>query len=89
MFVLMHRGGEWTHKKAGTEVWVFDVSRRSRVARIALPVEANSIRVTQDSKPLLFAASTHEGIVQVFSALDGRYQGQIEDMGQPFTLYGL
>ncbi len=89
MFVLMHRGGEWTHKKAGTEVWVFNVSQHSRVARIPLPVEANSIRVTRDGKPILFAASTHEGVIQVFSALGGKYQGQIEEMGQPFTLYGL
>ena len=89
IFVLMHRGGEWTHKKAGTEVWEFNVDQHSRVARIPLPIEANSIRVTQDDKPLLFAASTHEGVIQVFSALDGKYHGQIEEMGQPFTLFGL
>jgi len=89
IFVLMHRGGEWTHKKAGIEVWEFNVDQHSRVARIPLPVEANSIRVTQDDKPLLFAASTREGVIQVFSALDGKYHGQIEEMGQPFTLFGL
>jgi methylamine dehydrogenase heavy chain len=89
IFVLMHRGGEWTHKKPGTEVWEFNVDQHSRLARIPLPVEANSIRVTQDGKPLLFAASTQKGVIQVFSALDGRYQGQIEDMEQPFTLFGL
>ncbi len=89
LFVLMHRGGEWTHKKAGSEVWVFNVHQHSRVTRIPLPVEANSIRVTQDSKPLLFAASTREGVIQVFSAQDGKYQGKIEEMGQPYTLYGL
>jgi methylamine dehydrogenase heavy chain len=89
MFVLMHRGGEWTQKKAGTEVWVFNLSQHSRVGRIPLPVEANSIQLTQDSRPLLFAASIHEGVIQVFSALGGRYQGKIEEMGEPFTLYGL
>jgi methylamine dehydrogenase heavy chain len=89
IFVLMHRGGEWTQKKAGTEVWEFNVDQHSRVARIPLPVEANSIRVTQDSKPLLFTASTHQGVIQVFSALEGKYQGQIGEMGQPFTLFGL
>ncbi len=89
IFVLMHRGGEWTHKKPGTEVWEFNVDQHSRVARIPLPVEANSIRVTQDDKPLLFAASTQKDMIQVFSALDGRYRGQIEDIEQPFTLFGL
>jgi methylamine dehydrogenase heavy chain len=89
IFVLMHRGGEWTQKKAGTQVWVFNVDQDSRVAVIPLPVEANSIHVTQDEKPLMFAASTKEGMIQVFSALDGRYEGQIEDIGQPYTLFGL
>lgn len=89
IFVLMHQGGEWTHKKPGTAVWVYDVNTQKRVAQISLPVEANSIRVTQDDKPLLFAASMHEGVIQVFSALDGKYLGQVKEMGQPFTLYGL
>ena len=89
IYVLMHRGGEWTQKKAGGEVWVFNVEQGSRTARIALPVESNSIRVTQDDKPLLFAASTHEGEMQVFSAFDGSYKGKIGDLGQPFTLFGL
>lgn len=89
MFVLMHQGGEWTQKKAGTEVWVFDVNQHRRVARIPMPVEANSIRVTQDGKPILFAASTAEGLMQVFSALDGKYLGQIKELERPFTLFGL
>ncbi len=63
MFVLMHQGGEWTQKKAGTEVWVFDVSQHRRVAGIPMPVEANSIRVTQDGKPILFAAATREELM--------------------------
>jgi methylamine dehydrogenase heavy chain len=89
MYVLMHRGGEWTQKKAGTEVWEFNVDRHSRVARLALPIEANSILVTPDTKPLLFAASMHEGMIEIFSALDGRYRGRIEGIEQPFTLFGL
>ena len=89
IFVLMHRGGEWTQKKAGKQIWVFNVDQDSRVAVIPLPAEANSIHVTQDDKPLIFAASKKEGVIQVFSALDGRYEGQVEDLGQPFTLFGL
>jgi sugar lactone lactonase YvrE len=85
----MHRGGEWTQKKAGGEVWVFNVEQNIRTARITLPVESNSIRVTQDDKPLLFAASTHDGVMQVFSAFDRSYKGKIGDLGQPFTLFGL
>jgi methylamine dehydrogenase heavy chain len=89
IFVLMHRGGEWTHKKAGTQVWVFNLAQHSRVAVIPLPIQANSIHVTRDDKPLMFTASTKEGVIQVFSALDGKYEGQIEEIGQPYTLFGL
>ncbi len=28
LFVLMHEGGLWTHKQAGTEVWVYDAATR-------------------------------------------------------------
>ena len=37
LFVLMHEGGgQESYKDAGSEVWVFDLDRRERVARIEL-----------------------------------------------------
>ena len=38
IFVLMHQGGEWTQKSAGTEVWVYDINEHKRAARIPLPL---------------------------------------------------
>jgi methylamine dehydrogenase heavy chain len=55
LFVLMHGGAHWTHKNAGTEIWVFDVSAHKRVARFALEKPATLLTVTQDAQPLLFA----------------------------------
>jgi methylamine dehydrogenase heavy chain len=37
LYSLMHQGGVDTHKQPGTEVWVFDLARRERIARYALP----------------------------------------------------
>jgi len=54
LFVLMHAGAHWTHKKAGNEIWVFDVNTHKRVARFELEKTATLISVTQDEKPLLF-----------------------------------
>ncbi|HZO81161.1 MAG TPA: amine dehydrogenase large subunit [Candidatus Binataceae bacterium] len=90
LFVLMHQGGEWTHQKAGPEVWAYDVNTHKRVERIPLPIASNAIRVSQDDNPLLFAMATKEAAVQVFSALKGRYLGTVREVAQnPYTLFGL
>jgi methylamine dehydrogenase heavy chain len=36
LYALMHEGGEDTHKDPGSEVWVYDLSRRERLERIEL-----------------------------------------------------
>jgi methylamine dehydrogenase heavy chain len=54
LFVLMHSGAHWTHKKGGTEIWVFDTQTHKRVARYALEKPATLLTVTQDAQPLLF-----------------------------------
>jgi methylamine dehydrogenase heavy chain len=90
IFVLMHKGGEWTQKSAGPEVWVFDVKAHKRVARIPLPLQSNAIRVSQDDNPLLFALVTSDSKLQVFSALKGRYLGTVDEVSQhPYTMFGL
>ena len=91
MFVLMHPGGgEWTHKNPGTEVWVYDVKEQKRVDRIVLPHEANSIMVSQDAAPTLFALSAMPGMMQTFSALDGKYLGTMSGLsGVPWEMFGL
>ena len=87
LYVLMHQGGEWTHKQAGSEVWVFDVSSRRRLNRIVIPEAGDSIAVSQDQKPLLFVTTLKSGTMQVFSAQSGAYRGKINQLGVPFLLY--
>lgn len=88
LFVLVHQGGEWTHKQAGEEVWVVNLREGKRVDRIRLVEPANSIYVTRDEKPLLFALSEH-GFLQVYGAFSGRYMGRIDEVGiSPFVLIG-
>jgi methylamine dehydrogenase heavy chain len=91
LFVLMHRGGgDWTHKKAGTEVWVYSLKGRKRVDRIVLPQPGNSILVSQDGAPTLFVLSAMPAMMQTFSALDGRYLGTLSDLsGVPWVMFGL
>jgi methylamine dehydrogenase heavy chain len=55
LYVLMHRGHDWTHKNSGTEVWEFDAAAGRRIQRVQLPEPAQSIAVSQDADPLLYA----------------------------------
>jgi methylamine dehydrogenase heavy chain len=55
LYVLMHRGRDWTHKNSGTEVWEFDAAGGRRIQRVKLPEPAQSIAVSQDDDALLYA----------------------------------
>jgi methylamine dehydrogenase heavy chain len=57
LYVLMHRGHDWTHKNSGTEVWEFDAASGRRIQRVKLPEPAQSIAVSQDDDALLYAIS--------------------------------
>lgn len=90
LYVLMHQGGEWTHKQPGTQVWVYNARDHRRVDTIVLPERANAILTTQDSNPLLFALSEEPGTLQKFSALSGKYLGALKDVpATPFELFGM
>ncbi len=87
LFVTMHRGGRWTHKQAGEEVWVFDVNTQKRLARIPLEHPAISLSVSQDDQPLLFALS-EEASLTVIDATSYEVQGVVEGIGDsPFLTY--
>lgn len=97
LFVLMHQGGEWSHKQVGPEVWVFNAEQGKRADRIALPRPANSIYVSPDDNPVLIAVATGElgnpgtqpPEMQVFSALHGRYLGTVKQLyGFPSMVVG-
>jgi methylamine dehydrogenase heavy chain len=95
-YVLMHRGGEWTHKQFGIEVWVYNAARKRRVDRIVLPRPAGEIYVTQDSDARMFAISLPElggmpsaPMLQSFSTKSGRYLGALDQLaGFPMWIFG-
>ncbi len=88
LYVLMHQGADWSHEQSATEIWIYGVGKKSRVGRIVLPQVADSIYVTPDDKPLLFAASHNSGTLQVFDAAARTYRGVITDLGSPWLIYG-
>jgi methylamine dehydrogenase heavy chain len=54
LYSLMHKGKVDTPDENGTEIWVFDIERRKRVARLELPVEASNILSSQEPAPRLY-----------------------------------
>ena len=79
LYVLMHKGHAWTHKDAGTEVWVFDVASQKRVQRIRLKEKAHSVAVSQDDKPLLYTIAENTDIFMHDAA--GKVVAKIDKLG--------
>lgn len=80
LYVLMHRGHEWTHKSSGTEVWVFDVRNQKRVQKIPLQKPAQAIAVSQDAAPLLYTILEEAEIVTYDSAT-GKVLNTLDHLG--------
>jgi len=98
MYALMHQGGEWTHKQAGSEIWVFHAKDGKRIERLSLPEPASAVYVSPDDKPLIFAATPTDVLqmgappwsLQILSAENGRYLGKVDQLGGiPSNMFGL
>jgi len=95
-YVLMHRGGEWTHKQSGIEVWVFNAEQKRRVDKIVLPRPGSGVYVTRDRDPRMFVVSLPElggmpsaPMLQSFSTASGRYLGALDQLpGFPMWIFG-
>jgi methylamine dehydrogenase heavy chain len=94
LLVLMHQGGDWTHKQFGSEVWVFDLAKKQRVKRIKLKTPGYSIFATNADKPMLevldLQTSMQEGTGQLeaYNLTDGKFIGKLDQIGSPFVIYG-
>lgn len=81
LYTLVHRGGEFTHKAPGVDVWVYDIASKKRIRKISLSHPATAIQVTQDKAPLLFTADAeHSGMV-VYDAKTGEHVNDIPEIG--------
>jgi methylamine dehydrogenase heavy chain len=95
LYVLMHQGGEWTHKMPTTHVWVIDLKTHKRVRQIELGRMVDAIMLTSDANPLLVAAMQTVppatlGYVDFYAADDGKPIGHLDNFPVLAThLYGL
>jgi len=85
LYALMHRGGSDTHKNPGTEVWVYDLDSRQRVARLKLKRPATAIAVSQGSDPLLYTVLAGDRSLHVHDAETGERLRKIGELGTTMT----
>jgi methylamine dehydrogenase heavy chain len=83
LYVIMHQGEQFSHYEPGTEIWVFSLESRRRIARIEFETPVVNAMVTQEAEPLLVVAN-EEGGLDVYDALTFRHQRSIE--GPPAKL---
>jgi methylamine dehydrogenase heavy chain len=81
LYVLMHRGHEWTHKDSGTEVWVYDVQTQRRLQKIKLRKPAQSIAVSQDESPLLFTIVDGAPQIITYNVSAGSVRSELDNIG--------
>jgi len=79
--VLMHEGGEDTHKYPGTELWIYDLDERQRIRRMELVAPVMTINITQDDEPLLIA-SHGEPVIDIYDFESGEHLRTIGGVGQ-------
>ena len=87
LYVLVHRGGEYTHKHPGVDVWVYDLESKARTRMISLTHAATSIHVTQDDHPLLFTADAEHSGVQVYDASAGKHLHDVKELASNPVLF--
>lgn len=78
-YVLMHEGGQWTHKHGGTELWELDPIAQSVVKRIPLEDVAVGVSVTQTDEPRIYTNGESTDIL--FYNADGDLTGRIDALG--------
>ncbi|WP_175862633.1 amine dehydrogenase large subunit [Burkholderia cepacia] len=88
-YVLMHKGGDGSHKDPGTQVWVVDLKSKQRIARWDLAQQKIdplvSIQVSEDDKPLFYGLTATSDLV-VMDARTGKLQHVEKQIGNTSSL---
>jgi methylamine dehydrogenase heavy chain len=80
-YSVMHQGGEGSHKDPGKVIWVYDVDKGKRLRTISTTAPVGSIQVTQDPKPLLFAAFIGSNNLDIYDASSGAHLRTVPEIG--------
>jgi methylamine dehydrogenase heavy chain len=86
LFAIMHQGGPETHKDPGGQIWVYDLASHKKVQTIVTRDKIDSIQVSADERPLLFACSLGNNRLDVYDATSGKFLRTVDPLGQTPTV---
>jgi methylamine dehydrogenase heavy chain len=80
-FLLVDQRDEWRHKAASRFVVVMD-GKGERIAKFELGHEIDSINVSQDDEPLLYALSAGDRTLYILDAETGKELRSVDQLGR-------
>ncbi|WP_287883589.1 MULTISPECIES: methylamine dehydrogenase (amicyanin) large subunit [Paracoccus] len=81
IYLLVDQRDEWRHKTASRFVVVLDAKTGERLAKFEMGHEIDSINVSQDEKPLLYALSTGDKTLYIHDAESGEELRSVNQLG--------
>jgi len=71
--VIVHKGGPYSHKEAGKDVWTYDLATSKKLGSISMVAPVTMFGLTKDAAPLLIADYPATAAVYVYDALKGTH----------------
>jgi len=88
-YVAMHKGVDGSHKDPATEIWVFDLNTKKRIARWDLAQQKIdpliSIQVSEDAQPLFYGITATSDLVAM-DAKSGKLRHVEKQVGNTSSL---
>ena len=81
IFLLVDQRDKWRHKTSSRYVLVIDGKSGKRLNKIDLGRPIDSVNVSQDDKPLLYALSTGEKTLFIHDAASGKELRSVDQLG--------
>ncbi|MFV0275633.1 MAG: hypothetical protein ACK5HY_00365, partial [Parahaliea sp.] len=78
--------GDGSQNGGGSEVWVFDPKKKTRVGRIALQEWGLTIAVSRGKEPKLLVTNPVNMGLELYDGKSGQYIKTITDLGQETPL---
>ena len=82
IFLLVDQRDQWRRKTASRFVVVLDAATGERISKIELGHEIDSINVSQDAEPLLYAQSAGTQTLHIFDAGTGKELRKVTHLGR-------
>ena len=79
LYVMMHENGaEGSHDNPGSEIWVFDTGKKTRVNRIPLTLPAIAFDISAGDSPRIVTTNVEMNL-EIYDAMSGKHVNTIAD----------